>query len=135
MLQQLRVEVLERVFERIGLGSRDRALDDGLFDTRRSEVTMEKLHGIAKTTSIVASECPEKRDGRLSVVGSLSVLVDRELHLVLGLELWYDFVDELGGFEILNQRWGAGQHQFVIIGYHSLRGVSLRDVQSRCGIN
>lgn len=122
MLQELGVEVLKRLLKSVRLGSRDRAFDNGLFDTSGGEMAMQKLHGITKATSIVASERPHECNSWLAVFGRLrGVLMNKNVDLVLSLQLRHDLIHKFRRLEELDQSRGAGQHQLVVVGYHSLR--------------
>lgn len=61
MLEELRVEELQRLLERIGLWTRNRATKNSCIDVVGSKLGDQELDSISDTSSIVASVGQKKR--------------------------------------------------------------------------
>lgn len=121
VLKESRVEVLERVLERVRLGSQDRPLDDVDLDARSGELGLEEIEGVPEAAGVVASELPQQGDGRGAIFAALvGVLMNDNVNLVLRLELGQQLLAEFRGLEELEELGRASEDEFVIVGDHAL---------------
>lgn len=120
MLKKLGIEILKRIFKRIGLGTRDGALDDISLDARSSKLGEQKVDCVSETSCVVAREAPEESSsGGAILSGLVRVLMNSNFHLILTLQLGDKIVRKLGRLEELDQLGATSKHQFMPIGDHA----------------
>jgi hypothetical protein len=135
MLEKLRVEVLERVLERVRLGSRDSTLNNRGLDASRGKLGLQEVDRVAQTASVVARELPQQSHGTFTVVCFFfRVFMDFEGDLVLALKLANELAGELRRLQEVDKGRSSSQNQFVGLWNHTLiRHVSGRGLQNGSG--
>lgn len=120
MLKKLGIEILKRIFKRIGLGTRDGALDDISLDARSGKLGEQEVDGVSETSCIVAREAPDESSrGGAIFSGFLRVLMNGNFHLVLTLQLGDKIMRKLRRLQELDQLSATCKHQFMPIGDHA----------------
>lgn len=120
MLKKLGIEILERIFKRIGLGTRDGALDDISLDACSSKLGEQKVDCVSETSCIVAREAPEESSSGGAIFGDfVRVLMNSNFHLILTLQLGDKIMRKFRRLQELDQLGAASKHQFMPIGDHA----------------
>lgn len=120
MLKKLGIEILKRVFKRVGLGTRDGALDDIGLDARSSKLGEQEVDCVSETSCIVAREAPDESSGGGAIFsGLIGVLMNSNFYLVLTLQLGDKIMRKLRRLQELDHLGAASKHQFMPIGDHA----------------
>lgn len=139
VLQQFRVEERQRLFEGIGLGSRNRSLDRGGIETMGNEAGDQEVNGILQSACVVPgvpkdNAVLKRRNRRIRRTllrnnGQVRARVHIGIHFILLLELDADVVDKVRRLEKVAKLVGGVKEELMAFGNHSQQGInSLRNL-------
>ena len=133
VLQELRVEEGQRLFERVGFGPRDRTLDGVGIESVTNQTGDQEVDGILKATSVVTRVAEDdavlgSRGGRrgaffLRSGRQISTNINIDINLVLFLELGPNIGNEVYGLEVVTKFHRALEMKFMALWYHAKQSI------------